>query len=401
MDRGDWNAARALLRRARALLPDGSDERAALAPEFALALQEVGENDEAIAATAEAAAARDPLIRARGSIAHADAVGFGGHDRPGEDYGAQLAEAFAVLEAAGDELGLAQYWRLRGYEYWAVLQAANAREIWERALEHAIRAGARRLEVELRNYVMSAVLLGPTPVSEALPYAQRALEEAAPLSLRAASALRALATLSGCERRLDEARSYHEQGRAIVIEAGQHVTASGWTMGAAEIEWRAGDIAAQERVLREGVETLDALGDRFFYPTVALRLADCLVQTREPDDAEVVELCARARERSLPSDLVNFIYLDALEGRRLAYEGSHAAGVEQARRAIETVETTDNFDVRSTVWASLAETLLQAGEPEEAAQAAATSIEIRSAKGDVAGTAALERRFAELGVQPA
>ena len=62
-----------------------------------------------------------------------------------------------------------------------------------------MQAGARRLEVELRNYIMSAVLLAPTPVPEALSFAQRAFEEAAPLSLRAASAMRALAMLSGCE----------------------------------------------------------------------------------------------------------------------------------------------------------------------------------------------------------
>jgi class 3 adenylate cyclase len=401
MDRGDWGAARGLLRRAHGLLPEGSDERAALGPDFALTLQEVGDNEQAVAVATEAAAARDPLIRARGMIARADAAGFGGYDASSEDHQAYAAEALEVLEAAGDDLGLAQYWRVRGYQHWGVLQAARARENWERALEHAVRAGTRRLEVELRNYIMSAVLLGPTPVSEAMPLARRAFEEAAPLSLRAASAMRALATLSGCEGRLDEARSLHEQGRAIVIEAGQHVTAGGWTMGGAEIEWRAGDLAAQERMLRDGAATLDALGDRFFYPTVALRLADCLLQTRPPDDAEVAELCARARERSLPADLINFLYLDALEGHRLAHEGSGEAGVELVRGALETAETTDNFDVRSTAWASLAETLLLVGEREEAGQAAASSIAIRAAKGDVSGVAALERGFRARGLEVA
>jgi hypothetical protein len=56
--------------------------------------------------------------------------------------------------------------------------------------------------------------------------------------------------------------------------------------------------------------------------------------------------------------------------------------------------------VRSHAWYARAETLVLLGRAEEARQAAAESIAIRIAKGDVAGAAALERRYTELGVQP-
>ena len=147
-----------------------------------------------------------------------------------------------------------------------------------------------------------------------------------------------------------------------------------------------------------GGRRLDRLGDHFFFSTVALRLADCLLLTRSPDDREVAELWRLARERTLEADLVNFVYLDGIEARRLAHAGSAAEGIELARKAAETADETDNFDVRSHAWYALAETLVLAGELEEAARAAATSIEIRTAKGDVAGAAALERRFEELGI---
>jgi hypothetical protein len=52
------------------------------------------------------------------------------------------------------------------------------------------------------------------------------------------------------------------------------------------------------------------------------------------------------------------------------------------------------------VWASLAATLLLTGDREEARRAAAIAIAIRVEKGDVAGAAALERGFADLGVEP-
>jgi hypothetical protein len=171
-------------------------------------------------------------------------------------------------------------------------------------------------------------------------------------------------------------------------------------MSASEIEWRAGDLVAAERVLRKAVESLDRLGDHFFFSTVALRLADCLLLTRPPDDPEVADLCRVARERTLEADLVNFVYLDGIEGRRLAHGGRGGEGIELARKAAAIADETDNFDVRSHAWYALAETLVLAGELEEAARAAATSVEIRTAKGDVAGAAALERQYAELGVKP-
>jgi class 3 adenylate cyclase len=400
MDRGDWGAARGLLRRARGLLPEGSDERAALGPDLALVLQEVGENEEALAAAADAADARDPVIRARGVVAHADASGWVA-EVYSKDVRERVEEARAVLEDAGDDLGLAHYWRWHGYGYWARMQAARARESWERGLEHAAAAGAKRLQVEFETYILSALILGPTPVAEALPYAENALDESAPASLAEASALRAVAVLRACQGFLDDARDMHARARQTYRDAGLQVTAAGWAMAHSDVEWRAGDFDAQERLLREAVEILVGLRDQFFFSTVALRLADCLLLRRPPDDEEVASICRVARERSLAGDLVNFVYLDGIEARRLAHEGSHAAGEALARGAVETAETTDNFDVRSHAWYALALTLHLAGKHEDTALAVAEALAIRAAKGDVTGAAALERRYAELGVEAA
>jgi hypothetical protein len=101
----------------------------------------------------------------------------------------------------------------------------------------------------------------------------------------------------------------------------------------------------------------------------------------------------------LAGDLVNFVYLDGIEGRRLAQAGLLEEGARLSRTAAETADTTDNFDVRSHAWHALAETLLLAGARDRARHAAAESIAIRVAKGDVAGAAALESRYREIGVQ--
>jgi class 3 adenylate cyclase/tetratricopeptide (TPR) repeat protein len=397
MDRGDWDAARGLLRRARNLLPEGDDERAALAPDLSISLQESGDAEEAVIAAEEAAKAVDPLLRARGIIAHAEAL-FAAGDRSPDAVRDRAEDARALLEQVGDELGLAQYWRWQGFVCWADLQSARAKVAFEKGIVHARSAGARRLEVEMENMIMSAVVLGPMPISEAFPLVLAVHERAAPGSLAEASALRAIGEFHACQGRIDEGRELRERGRITWREAGMHVTAAGGAMGAAEIEWRAGDLEAAERLLRDAYQTLDELGDQYFFPTVALRVADCLLLTRSPDDEEIAALCGVARERTLPGDLVNFVYLDGIEARRLAHAGSKDEAVELARRAADTADRTDNYDVRSHAWYALAATLQLVGEPEEAARAASRSIEIRVAKGDVTGAAALERWFAELGV---
>jgi hypothetical protein len=54
--------------------------------------------------------------------------------------------------------------------------------------------------------------------------------------------------------------------------------------------------------------------------------------------------------------------------------------------------------VRSHAWASLAKTLLLAGQQAEAGRAARETVAIRIAKGDVTGASALEQMFGELGL---
>jgi class 3 adenylate cyclase/tetratricopeptide (TPR) repeat protein len=400
MDRGDWAAARGILRRARLLLPPGSDERATLGPDLALALVEIGEHAEAISVAEEAASATDPVIRARGAVAAAD-IGYFLDQESQQEIRARAEDARTVLEGFDDAVGLAQYWRVEGFGVWSRLQADAAREAWERGLTYAKASGSRWLEVELGGMILSALVLGPTPVAEALPRAESALADAAPSSLAEASAQRAVGKLRSCQGSFDDGRELHARGRQTFHDAGLQVTAAGWAMSESEIEWRADDYAAQERILRESLETLDRLGDQFFFSTVALRLADCLLQTRRPDDEEVARLVEVARDRTLAGDLVNFVYLDGIEARRLAHAGSSSEASELARKAAETADTTDNFDVRSHAWYSLAETLVLVGDLDEAARAAIKSVEVRIAKGDVAGAAALERQYEKLGVQPA
>jgi tetratricopeptide (TPR) repeat protein len=397
MDRGDWGAARSVLRRARRLLPEGSDARAALGPTLALALAETGEMEEATLVASEAAGARDPVLRARGVVAEAELHSLGAGPEA-EAVRARSADALGVLERAGDDLGIALYWRSHGYEFWGRCRSEEARDAWERALFHAQRAEAERIVYELHTLILSTVVLGPTPASEAIGRAQRVLESSREGSLREAAALRSVGVLLAFEGRMEEARTLHARAVETFRGAGLFVTAAGWSMSAAWIERRAGDGEAEERLLREGCEALSALSDRYYLPTVAIYLADAVANRSADADPEVDVLCAVARERTISGDLVNFVGLDWTEARMLARRGRFDEAVALARRGLESADTTDLFDLRSKARLALAEVLSRAGEREEVERLAEEVLSLHELKGDVTGRAWARRRLDGMGI---
>jgi tetratricopeptide (TPR) repeat protein len=251
---------------------------------------------------------------------------------------------------------------------------------------------------ELQTYSLSSVVLGPTPVDEAIEHVQGVLDTSPASTLREAAALRALGQLRGFQGRAEEARELVGKARQAFREAGLLVTAAGWSMGRGAVERRAGDLEAEERELRLAVSELEALGDRYFLPTVALELADCICQQGTDRDDEIRAFCELARERTIPGDLINFLYLDGLEGYLAVRGGRPEEGVRLARRGLEAAETTDAVDVINRSLTLLVVCLSVAGKAAEAAKVGASALGLAERKGDVAGAAWIRRRLAELGV---
>jgi tetratricopeptide (TPR) repeat protein len=193
------------------------------------------------------------------------------------------------------------------------------------------------------------------------------------------------------------ARELVRGGRQAYVDAGLLVSAGGIAMSEAEIEARAGDPAAAERVLREGLEMLEGIGERGYYPTAALTLADLLYVEGHYDD--VREWAEKARAITGPDDLVNFVYLDSIEGVLLAREGRFDEAEARARNAVDLTATIDHGETRAVALRYLAEVLALAGRTEEAARAAADALAVRDEKGDVTGAARMRERFSSLGLE--
>lgn len=326
---------------------------------------------------------------------------FGENEMPFEDRDAWRDDARAVFESTGDDYGLALYWSSVAWEAWFAIHANDAAEACEHALEHFRRAGAERSRpaASIRGRLRGSYYQGPTPVGEAI---ERIIALGAPNSglLEDASEAAVLARLHAMKGDIDGARELHSAARQAYLDAGLVQTSGGMTLGDAEIEFRAGDFAAEERALRQGLEALGAIGDNSYYPTVAAVLAECLYR-RGADDAEIEELCERVRETTGADDLSNFVWLDLVTGALHSRRGDHEEADRRTANAVALADTADFHFPRTSSRIFRAEALARAGRPDDAASAAAEAFAILEAKGDVAGVAQFKVYLAGVGVEVA
>jgi class 3 adenylate cyclase len=395
LERGDFNAGRSLFGRATSLLPEHDEARLALAPEYADALFE-SNLGEAWKALSQAREAVDPGTRAHAAVSMATT---GGYASSSEDNEAWRNEALAFFEESADEYGLARYWRSVAMESWDSLRVQETADACEHALAHLERAGERgaRLRGTLRGRLASCYYNGPMPVDEALARIRMLRADEHRLLPEAWLTLE-IGRLHAMKGDAERARELWSGARQVYVDAGLLMTAATFAQGGAHLAFRAGDTRLEEMRLREGLEILEGIGERGFYSTQALMLAECLYRAGA-DDREIEELCAKAHETTAADDLINLVWLDMVGGLLHARRGEYEQAEERSRRAVALAEGTDQHFARSYPLAYLAEVLALAGRSGEAAELAADSFEIFGAKGDVAAEAQFRARFSLLGVE--
>jgi len=396
LDRGDYNAAKSLLQRSLETAPTDDPFRLSLAPDLFFVLWESGEVSEATSLLVEARRSPDPVLVAKAALVEniADILTHGLLAQEQRD--ARRDDARRVLEAAGDDDGLALYWWTQAGEMWNSCRAEETAAACEHGLAHARASGRFGRSDDFMWWIRSAYVFGPTPVAEALTRANTLSEEAGDSVLFRAGATAMRARLLSMLGDIETARELQAGARRTYTDAGMTVTAASVSMHTAWIEERAGDYGAWESSLRESLAVLEDIGERAFRGTLCVDLAHCLyLQGRW---SEVPELLETTRSTSTPDDLVNFIYLDALEGAVHAGEGRLTEAQAAGRRALDLAETTDFFFVRAWVRVVLADTLSRTDGRAEASTLAAEALAIVDAKGDLAGGARIREHLDRLGI---
>ena len=392
--RHDARAVINLLGRAESLLDPSSAARVSLLPDLAIALWNGGQVDEAKAIVEEARVRAEELgmpelamhATLAGSFVSSDVTtsseirGPSRSDRPFDQIRADSERAIRMFEASGDERGLARAWHLIAGVEWDLGHAGAQLAALERALEHAGRVGAPFETAEVLLSVTSAIVRGPTPVTEGIAKSEQFVRDFPGNRVVEAYMDHATAHLRARLGEFDAAREASDRYRAFLLDTGQMI---GYWRSAElrfDVEMLAGDTEAARAVAEKGYVALLEKGDRWPYLGAFLGQARLALGQME-EAAEVAEVAASsaiAVERALG--------LGVLAQVR-AREGDGVTAEKLIREAVEIVERTDFLFDRGTVQLDLAEVMDAVGRAGEARVARDRAFQMFEQKGDLVSAA--------------
>jgi class 3 adenylate cyclase/tetratricopeptide (TPR) repeat protein len=383
--RGDMPAAAGLLRRAASILPSEDEEAPRLLLQAGEAMIEVGDFELA-ESTLERLVERAGRTGHRGLEANARMVRLNLHlstESEGVErrVEAEVERALPVLEELGDHEGQARAWRLLTLAHWEACRWGTAEAAALRMVEHARLAGDRLLEDRVRPALATCALYGPRPVEAAIELCRELLETAGDDRKGQAMTLLVLAHLEAMRGDFDRARQLYRTSRRSLEELGWNLHAAVTSISSGPIELLAGHPEAAERELRRDLETLDAMGERYFRSTTAGFLAEALYRQDKLDEAfEATTLC----ELLAADDDVSSQFLwRCVRGKILARQGSLDEAEAMAREGVRLIGLAEDPDTQGTALLDLAEVLRLAGRHEEAARTAEEAARLFEQKGNV------------------
>jgi tetratricopeptide (TPR) repeat protein len=366
------------------LLPDEHPLRGELLTELASALMMTGNfqrADEVLRDALSAALATDDArLEARALIEREFFKIFAAEEAT-STIAEVTARAIPVLEEAGDHLGVARAWRLRG-EVEVLAGRWGARtEALERALEHARLAADEREEGTLVGLLVMSLYFGPTPVEDAISRCEGFLAELSGERSIEAAVCSALAGLVAMRGDFGEARRLWASASGQYEELGLGYRRAVRSTIAADIETLAGDDEAAERELRRGYDTLASMGEKGARAVLAAYLADCLA--RRGRDDEAAEFTEIAASLAAADDLVPQVLYRSVRAKILARSGELDQAEELAREAAAMVDSTDFPDLQALTLLSLAEVLEAAAKTEESAKLVDRASRLYEKKGNI------------------
>jgi len=382
LDRGDMDGATNLLARATTLLKPDDDARIELEIELGEALLEAGRLSEAesllVETTARAARSNEPTrFRAQLGLASVRMQTRGGTEQA--QLRRDLEPLVTLFERAGDLRGAASALRLIGLLAAYDNAWAEAADLQERALAHALEAGDERRAQAIARHIAAIALWGPEPVEPALERCRAILEEASTHSREhlQASCLIRIGGLEGLAGRFEAARRTIAEARAIMDELGLRHQKAHSTDVAVLVELLAGDYEAAEREARRAFAVLTEMGDVSYQGEESLLIAEALEFQGRIDEAEEwLTISNEIEERSNDQDA------RALRARLLARRGRLEEAAELARSALQLGGQPDVPTTRDARF-TLAEILSRLGRSDEAVQAAEECLRRYEAKGIV------------------
>jgi tetratricopeptide (TPR) repeat protein len=294
-------------------------------------------------------------------------------------------EAVRELGHDGDERALAAAWNL-------VAMGENLRARWgavqpalENVIEHAGRAGDRRLQRDALRSLPGSFFWGPTSVAEGLSRAEDLLESVRGQKALEVAAIRPVAGFYAMQGRFDEGRELLARARAIHEELANpldfHTLGGFW---AGPLEMLAGEPASAEDELRSACEFFLERGEQGLLSTLAAFLAQALyAQGRFDEASRWVDV---SREAATSDDYDAQAQWRLVEAKLLAQRNEYDEAEAVAREGIEVINRSDELDNQAHVQLALVEVLRLAGRYEDAILALDDAIARFEQKGNIVMT---------------
>ncbi|MDQ2673899.1 MAG: tetratricopeptide repeat protein, partial [Chloroflexota bacterium] len=280
-------------------------------------------------------------------------------------------------------------WRVR---YGAQISANRydlAADSADRIVQHAEAAGDVLQQRRGATGYALAMLLGSTPVVEALERAE-SLIEAVEGDRRTQSVIMLfVAQLAAMDGQIDRARETYRQARDMLEELGKGVLAASTSTDAAPVEILAGDLDAAERMLRTDDAALEALGENYLRSTVGGLLARVLVMRGEFAEAERV--AERTRSLAAADDVDAQVLWRSSLARCYAAQGRTAEAITLATEAMALTNDVAAPILRAEALTDLAVVLAAAGREDEARARFVEAVAMHEAKGNRRGADELRK----------
>jgi class 3 adenylate cyclase/tetratricopeptide (TPR) repeat protein len=397
--RSDHVATANLLGRALELLPHEGGRRFELVLPLATSLVESGKLDDA--ETLFSTAAAD--ARERGLEAVAFAIEIEGErlrSSTGPDWSSARAlelveRALPVLEAAEDDRGLAQAWRLVWTVEWTRGCLAAAKDAAGKALPYAERADDPQLIADAYGGIGAPAWFGSDSISELLPYHERIHEWARQSGHRATEAL--MLVVKGRikieQRRIEEGDRLVGEGLDMLRELGLAFT--GLAVGS---QYTYGDLIRDPGVVearvRPAYNMLKEAGETGVFSTVAGTLG--WIAARRGAFDEAAELARESEETGSKDDPATQTVWRVALAQVLAHRGMSDEAVALAREGVAIAAASEFVQFTAEARIGLADVLRSVGRPDEAERELEEALRIYERKEFELSADAVRAKLAEL-----
>jgi ATP/maltotriose-dependent transcriptional regulator MalT len=231
------------------------------------------------------------------------------------------------------------------------------------------------------------VLLGPTPVKQAIERCEQLLEEVESDRTATAFIRTALAQLVAMDNRIDEGRRIYGEAVQQLRELGSAVLAASSSIDSAQIELLAGDLTAAERLLRADHDALTQMGERSLLPSVDGRLARVLYLLDRFDEAEQIARSAQAM--SMEDDVDAEATWRSVLAMVVARKGDTDEALRLALEAVELRRRSDAVTYLADTLSDFSEVLRFTGRDDEVRAVRNEALRLYESKGDVVSAARL------------